>query len=92
LLPLISEKLTQIQFEEFAKKFRLQAKGSSGKHTPAGPGGKWNISNYQLIGFTEVELIQRMINGVEAFILVEQKLEQGISIMEALGENSDILG
>jgi len=33
-----------------------------------------------------------MINGVEALIGVEQKLEQGATIQEALGEHVDILG
>jgi len=32
-----------------------------------------------------------MINGVEALIAVEQKLEQGISIKIAMGQNAHIL-
>jgi len=32
-----------------------------------------------------------MINGVQALISVEQKLEAGTDIKEAMGENADIL-
>jgi len=32
-----------------------------------------------------------MINGVEALISVEQKLESGIEIKEAMGDNKDLL-
>lgn len=92
LLPKLSDALTPHQLEDFAKKFGVQARGGSGEHTPAGPGGKWDISNQQRIGFTEVELVQKMINGVEALIKVEQKLEEGTDIKEAMGEHSDILG
>jgi creatine kinase len=69
----------------------VQARGGNGEHTPAGPGGKWDISNYQRIGFTEVELVQKMIDGVENLIAVEAKLEKGVDIKTAMGKNSDIL-
>jgi len=91
LLPKLSDALTPHQLEDFAKRFGVQARGGSGEHTPAGPGGKWDVSNYQRIGFTEVELIQKMINGVEALIGVEMNLEKGMSIIEAMGRNVDIL-
>jgi len=45
LLPLLSDALTPHQLEDFAKRFGVQARGGSGEHTPAGPGGKWDISN-----------------------------------------------
>jgi len=45
MLPLLSEKLTPHQLEDFAKRFGVQARGGSGEHTPAGPGGKWDVSN-----------------------------------------------
>ena len=37
--------------------------GSSGEHSEA-VGGKWDISNKQRLGFSEVELVQKMIDGV----------------------------
>jgi len=92
LLPLLSDALTPHQLEDFAKKFGVQARGGNGEHTPAGPGGKWDISNYQRIGFSEVQLVQKMIDGVEALIGVEQKLEQGVDIKTAMGAHADILG
>jgi len=45
LLPQLSEKLTPHQLEDFAKRFGVQARGGNGEHTPAGPGGKWDVSN-----------------------------------------------
>jgi hypothetical protein len=33
-----------------------------------------------------------MINGVEALIGVEQKLESGLDIREAMGDHADLLG
>lgn len=91
LLPKLSEALTPHQLEAFAKRFGVQARGGTGEHTPAGPGGKWDVSNFQRIGFTEVELVQKMINGVEALIKVEQQLEKEVELKEAMGENADIL-
>lgn len=91
MLPLLSNALTPHQLEDFAKRFGVQARGGSGEHTPAGPGGKWDVSNYQRIGFTEVELVQKMINCVQALIAVEQKLEGGTDIKEAMGEHADLL-
>jgi len=91
LLPLLSVALTPHQLEDFAKRFGVQARGSAGEHSPAGPGGKWDISNYQRIGFSEVELVQKMINGVEALIGVEQQLEKGVAIKQSMGKHADIL-
>jgi hypothetical protein len=37
----------------------------------------------QRIGFTEVQLVQKMIDGVGKLIALEQKLEKGQSIVPA---------
>jgi len=92
LLPLLSDALTPRQLGDFARRFGVQARGGSGEHTPAGPDGQWDISNYQRIGFSEVELVQKMINGVEALIRAEQKLESGDDISIAMDQHSDIIG
>jgi len=89
LLPLLSDALTPHQLEDFAKNFGVQARGGSGEHTPAGPGGKWDISNYQRIGFSEVQLVQKMIDGVEALIGVEQQLEKGVDVNTAMKKYTD---
>lgn len=41
---------------------------------------------------SEVQLVQVMINGVEALIGFEQELEKGASIRDALGAHGDIMG
>merc|ERR1712062_933284 len=62
--------------EECCKKMSLQPRGSSGEHTKA-VGGKFDISNKQRIGFTEVQLVQKMINGVKQIIKWELMLRDG---------------
>jgi len=37
-------------------------------------GSKWDISNKQQIGLTEVQLVQSMIDGVKKLIALEEKL------------------
>ena len=37
-------------------------------------GGKWDISNKQRIGFSEVQLVQKMIDGVKKLIALEEEL------------------
>ena len=54
LLPLLSEALTPYHFEDYAKRFEVQARGGLVDDTPAGPVGNWDISNNQRIVFTEV--------------------------------------
>jgi len=62
--------------EECCKKLSLQPRGSSGEHSAA-VGGKWDISNKQRIGFTEVQLVQKMINGVKQLCQWEDMLAAG---------------
>merc|ERR1711937_747704 len=59
----------------------LQPRGSSGEHSAA-IGGKWDISNKQRIGFSEVQLVQKMINGVTKVIAIEEKLAAGGSLAD----------
>jgi len=71
--------------EKICDEFDLQPRGSSGEHSAA-IGGKWDISNKQRIGFTEVQLVQKMIDGITKIIAIEEKLvaNPGMSPMEAL--------
>merc|ERR1712187_637053 len=62
--------------EECCKTMDLQPRGSAGEHTEA-IGGKFDISNKQRIGFTEVQLVQKMINGVKQLIQWELMLRDG---------------
>lgn len=61
------------KLEEICSGFDLQPRGSSGEHSAA-VGAKWDISNKQRIGFSEVQLVQKMIDGVSKLIALEQKL------------------
>jgi creatine kinase len=67
--------------EKVCDKFDLQPRGSAGEHSAA-VGAKWDISNKQRIGFTEVELVQKMIDGVTKIIALEEKMAAGQSIAE----------
>ncbi|RYY87193.1 hypothetical protein EON63_04445 [archaeon] len=43
--------------------FDLQPRGSAGEHSAA-KDAKFDISNKQRLGYSEVELVQKMIDGV----------------------------
>lgn len=64
------------KLEEICAQFDLQPRGSSGEHSAA-IGGKWDISNKQRIGFSEVELVQKMIDGITKIIAMEEELAGG---------------
>jgi len=60
-------------------RYGLQARGSSGEHSTA-IGGRFDISNKQRFGLTEVELVQMMIDGVTKVIEYEKMLENGSTV------------
>jgi creatine kinase len=64
-------------------KFNLQPRGSDGEHSAA-KDAKWDISNKQRIGFSEVELVQKMIDGVYLIIRVEELLTNGTKTKEEI--------
>jgi len=51
----------------------------------ASEGGVFDISNADRIGFSEVELVQMVIDGVEFLIECEKKLEKGENIDADVG-------
>ena len=61
------------KLEELADSYGLQARGGRGEHSPPGPNGEFDISNKGRIGASEVELVQRMIDGVDKLIDLEEK-------------------
>jgi len=69
--------------EEICASFDLQPRGSAGEHSAA-VGAKWDISNKQRIGFTEVQLIQKMIDGVTKLIALEEKLAAGETLVKGV--------
>ena len=72
VLPRLNEDVHKL--EEICAGFDLQPRGSSGEHSAA-VGAKWDVSNKQRIGFTEVQLVQKMIDGVKKLIALEEELE-----------------
>jgi creatine kinase len=75
-IPLVSK---HAKFGDMLKKLRLQKRGTGGVDT-ASEGGIFDISNADRIGFSEVELVQLVIDGVEFMINCEKKLEKKQSI------------
>jgi len=62
--------------ENVCRAFDLQPRGSSGEHSAA-VGAKFDVSNKQRIGFSEVQLVQKMIDGVTKVIELEKMLAAG---------------
>ena len=72
-LPLVS---ARDDFKDTLKKMRLQARGTGGVDS-ASSGGKWDISNSDRIGKSEVELVNLVIEGVAQLVKWEKLLEEG---------------
>ena len=60
------------KFDSIAKKYHVQIRGIHGEHTETND-GVFDISNMRRLGFSEKELVQDMINGVQALIEAEKK-------------------
>eukprot|EP00904_Undaria_pinnatifida_P010475 jgi/Undpi1/6558/HiC_scaffold_20.g09037.m1 len=62
--------------EKVCNKFDLQPRGSAGEHSAAVE-DKFDVSNKQRIGYTEVGLVQKMIDGVTQVISLEKAMAAG---------------
>ncbi|NXC02440.1 KCRB kinase, partial [Orthonyx spaldingii] len=67
------------KFGEVLKRLRLQKRGTGGVDTAA-VGGVFDVSNADRLGFSEVELVQMVVDGVQLLIEMEKRLEKGQSI------------
>lgn len=67
------------RLDEILTKLRLQKRGTGGVDT-ASVGGVYDISNADRIGFSEVELVQAVVDGVKLLIEMEKRLEKDESI------------
>jgi len=76
-IPLVSAK-TDL-FATILEKMRLQKRGAGGVDCEA-VGGIFDISNSDRLGFSEVELVNMLIEGVHFLVACEKKLEAGGSI------------
>jgi len=66
-------------FGKILQKLRLQKRGLGGVDTAA-VGGTFDISNADRLGFSEVELVQFVVDGVHLLVKMEKTLEAGESI------------
>jgi len=73
-LPKLYKKMGVHALEELCDSMGLQARGGRGEHSPPGPNGEFDISNKGRIGASEVQLVQRMIDGVDKLIDMETAL------------------
>ncbi|XP_069602280.1 creatine kinase M-type [Ranitomeya imitator] len=67
------------KFEEILTRLRLQKRGTGGVDTAA-VGGTFDISNADRLGFSEVDQVQMVVDGVKLMVEMEKKLEKGGSI------------
>ena len=79
-LPLLS---VHPKFEEVLSKLRLQKRGTGGVDTES-TDGTFDISNLDRIGYSEVELVQNVIDGVHTLVQFEKALEQKKNIDDAV--------
>jgi creatine kinase len=63
------------KLEEVCNSLDLQPRGSAGEHSEA-VGARWDISNKQRLGFTEVELVQKLIDGISQLLAIEEAMEE----------------
>ena len=70
---------THEKFDDILKTLRLQKRGTGGVDTAA-EGGVFDISNADRLGFSEVELVQGVVDGVNLLIEMEKALEKGEAI------------
>ena len=79
---LLEDLLKRVELlEEVCAAFDLQPRGSAGEHSAA-EGARFDVSNKQRLGFSEVQLVQKMIDGVSKIIALEEKLATGQSLVK----------
>jgi creatine kinase len=67
--------------ESVCASFDLQPRGSAGEHSSA-VGAMFDVSNKQRLGLSEVQLVQKMIDGVFQVIDFEKQLQSGVTPSE----------
>ncbi|XP_033109819.1 creatine kinase U-type, mitochondrial-like [Anneissia japonica] len=74
------------RFEDILASLRLQKRGTGGVDSST-EGDTFDISNLDRLGQSEVQLVQRVIDGVELLISMEKRLERGRSINDLIPRN-----
>jgi creatine kinase len=77
--------------EQVCSAFDLQPRGSAGEHSPA-KDAKFDVSNKQRLGFSEVQLVQKMIDGCTKVIELEKMLIAGSSAAEVRAKVEEMKG
>ena len=73
------------KFDDILTRLRIQKRGTGGVDTAA-EGGVFDLSNADRLGFSEVELVQMLVDGVKLLIEMEKKLEKGEAIDDIIPE------
>ena len=73
-------------FDLILSGYRLQKRGTGGVDTMS-TDGTFDISNLDRLGYSEVQLVQSVINGVKCLVELEKALESGENI-ETLAESA----
>ena len=81
-VPLLSQ---QKIFDSILDHMRLQKRGTGGVDT-ASTDGTFDISNSDRIGFSEVYLVQQLVDGVKLLVTLEKALMKGEDINSLLPE------
>ena len=71
------------RFDDILIKLRLQKRGTGGVDT-ASDDGTFDVSNLDRLGFSEVELVQKVVDGVKILVEMEKRLMVGKSIDDLL--------
>ena len=73
------------KFDTILHNLRLQKRGTGGVDT-ASEGGIYDISNADRLGWSEVELVQAVVDGVKLLINMEKRLKAGKNIDDLIPE------
>lgn len=71
------------RFGDILNKLRLQKRGTGGVDT-ASTDGTFDVSNLDRLGFSEVELVQKVVDGVKLLVQMEKRLMDGESMDDLL--------
>ena len=85
-IPLLSK---HDKFASILKNLRLQKRGTGGVDTAA-TDGTFDISNSDRLGFSEVELVQKVVDGVKLLIQMEKALEKGLLIDNLIPDQNGV--
>mmetsp|Transcript_24412 Transcript_24412/g.40728 ORF Transcript_24412/g.40728 Transcript_24412/m.40728 type:complete len:473 (+) Transcript_24412:122-1540(+) len=77
--------------EQVCSAFDLQPRGSAGEHSAA-EGAKFDVSNKQRLGFSEVQLVQKMIDGVTKVVELEKMLAAGSTPADVRAKVAELKG